>query len=223
MHDRGLFTLGRLRIICIRCGGYVKSFIDRSPYGFRRVVGRFGSTDFGEGGAGVEVEGRRGGKNQSITQGVALSGEGERLPADAKRASGSGVAGVAGGEEGEGLDCRQHVVDAAYPRHPACYARSVTAGAAMSAAVVLDRAAARERLAECRAILGGVYDPMTPKWARAAVRERRFLLTIAGGYPASLKNRYAEVPSWGGLPSEVRVAIKIGLSRLRSWADEVLS
>ena len=74
------------------------------------------------------------------------------------------------------------------------------------------------RLAEARAILGGVHDPLRAVWDdSASEKDRRLLLAMAGcsnGFEqAALTGR-----AWCDLSGELRSRIKGGLSRFRKWA-----
>lgn len=77
-----------------------------------------------------------------------------------------------------------------------------------------------ECLAECRAVLGGVRDPLRAVWdEQATQRDRRFLLAMSG-LPSRELTIYA-ARSWGDLPNDRRCLIRDGLRRFRAWADRV--
>lgn len=80
--------------------------------------------------------------------------------------------------------------------------------------------AARLRLVECRAILGGERDPFRAVWdEQATVKDRRLLLAMAGE-PAGMAGRLA-ARSWCDLSPDVRGEIKRGMARFRVWSERV--
>lgn len=82
------------------------------------------------------------------------------------------------------------------------------------------REVARLRLVECRAILGGEYDPMRDIWdCQATVKDRRLLLAMAGRV-ATDAGRLAG-RAWCDLPNDLRVAIAGGLRRWSAWAERL--
>lgn len=77
-----------------------------------------------------------------------------------------------------------------------------------------------ERLAECRAILGGVSSKLGRVWnVRASVQERRLLLSLSGRR-GMVWSRLADL-CWQDLPPEVRAQVASGMQRFKAWADEV--
>lgn len=80
--------------------------------------------------------------------------------------------------------------------------------------------AARLRLVECRAILGGERDPFRVVWdEQATSRDRRLLLAMAGE-PAGMAGRLAG-RSWCDLSPEVRGEVKRGIARFRAWSEKL--
>lgn len=78
----------------------------------------------------------------------------------------------------------------------------------------------RRRLAECRAILGGEYDPLRDVWDyQATAKDRRLLLAMAGKV-ATDAGRLAG-RAWCDLPNELRVAIAGALRRWSAWAGRL--
>ena len=54
---------------------------------------------------------------------------------------------------------------------------------------------ARLRLVECRAVLGGEYDPMRAAWdERATIKDRRLLLAMAGRDAFALRVPWVDLP-----------------------------
>lgn len=80
--------------------------------------------------------------------------------------------------------------------------------------------AARLKLVECRAILGGEYDPLREVWDfQATAKDRRMLLAMAGhaqSMTARLSGR-----AWCDLLPETRTAIAGGLRRWSAWAERL--
>lgn len=82
--------------------------------------------------------------------------------------------------------------------------------------------AARLRLVECRAILGGARDPLRAVWdERATLKDRRLLLAMAG--VSSVEAARRSGVAWGDLPAALRGDIARGLGRFRDWAAMVAS
>ena len=80
---------------------------------------------------------------------------------------------------------------------------------AQSAAVV--------RLAEARAILGGVRDPLRLVWDdSASEKDRRLLIALAGG--SDFERGHLPGRSWDELSAEMRGRIRRGLVKFRKWA-----
>lgn len=80
--------------------------------------------------------------------------------------------------------------------------------------------AARLRLVECRAILGGERDPFRIVWdEQATAKDRKLLLQIAGEPPqaAALRSGYA----WVDLSAELRGKVVAGLKRFSGWAERL--
>lgn len=74
------------------------------------------------------------------------------------------------------------------------------------------------RLAEARAILGGVRDPLRAVWDQSASdKDRRVLLLLAGCSNGFEQAHYAG-RAWGDLSAEIRGRIRAGLKRFRTWA-----
>ena len=83
----------------------------------------------------------------------------------------------------------------------------------MSAAVVV-------RMAEVRAILGGVRDPLRAVWdERATLKDRRLLLAMAGASQVEAA-RWASM-GWCDLRPDVRGNVIGGLRKFRGWAEKV--
>lgn len=80
--------------------------------------------------------------------------------------------------------------------------------------------AARLRLVECRAILGGERDAFRVVWdEQATAKDRRLLLAIGGESPqlaARLAGR-----AWCDLSAHTRGEIRRGLGRFASWAERL--
>lgn len=76
------------------------------------------------------------------------------------------------------------------------------------------------RLAECRAILGGEYDPLRAVWdEQATAKDRRLLLAMAG-HVGSMAARLSS-RAWCDLLPETRVAVGGGLRRFKTWAERL--
>ena len=76
------------------------------------------------------------------------------------------------------------------------------------------------RLAECRAILGGEYDPLRAVWdEQATAKDRRLLLAMAG-HVGSMASRLSS-RAWCDLLPETRVAVAGGLRRFSAWAGRL--
>lgn len=79
---------------------------------------------------------------------------------------------------------------------------------------------ARLRLVECRALLGGEYDPMRAVWdEKATLKERRLLLAMAGRVSTEA-GRLINRP-WCELTGETRAAVVGALRRWREWSDSL--
>ena len=79
---------------------------------------------------------------------------------------------------------------------------------------------ARLRLAECRAILGGEYDPMRAVWdEQATAKDRRLLLAMAGSVAS--RAAIAAQCEWCDLPAKVRSDVIGGLRRWSAWAERL--
>lgn len=80
--------------------------------------------------------------------------------------------------------------------------------------------AARLRLVECRAILGGERDAFRVVWdEQATAKDRRLLLAIGGESPqlaARLAGR-----AWCDLSAHTRGEILRGLGRFTAWAGKL--
>lgn len=80
--------------------------------------------------------------------------------------------------------------------------------------------AARLKLVECRAILGGERDTLRVVWdEQATQKDRRLLLAMAGRQERSLAHLSGF--NWAGLSVNDREAIRGGLRRFRAWAERV--
>ena len=80
--------------------------------------------------------------------------------------------------------------------------------------------AARLRLVECRAILGGERDAFRIVWdEQATQKDRKLLLMLAGDPPqaAALRAGYA----WLDLPVTVRAEVKRKLAQFKGWAERL--
>ena len=82
-------------------------------------------------------------------------------------------------------------------------------------------AAVSDRLAECRAVLGGERSRMREIWdCEANDKQRRVLLAMAGRVQGAQVSLWAS-SSWVLLPDYLRSEIVCGMRRFRTWADEV--
>ena len=73
------------------------------------------------------------------------------------------------------------------------------------------------RLAEVRAILGGVRDPLRAVWDESATnKDRRVLLLLAGC--SEFERAHYAGKGWGDLRAELRGRIRSGLKKFRTWA-----
>lgn len=80
--------------------------------------------------------------------------------------------------------------------------------------------AARLRLVECRAILGGARDSLRVVWdEQATQKDRRLLLAMAGRQARSAA--HLSGCDWAGLSVDDREAIRGGLRRFRAWSERV--
>jgi len=80
-------------------------------------------------------------------------------------------------------------------------------------------ASVAERLAECRAVLGGERSAMRSVWDDSANdKQRRVLLAMAGRTEGGMCSMWA-AQSWASLPEYLRSEIVVGLRRFRTWAD----
>lgn len=80
--------------------------------------------------------------------------------------------------------------------------------------------AARLRLVECRAILGGERDAFRMVWDEQATNRDRGLLLAMAGEPPGACARFSGY-AWCDLSAERRGAIKAGLSRFRAWSEKL--
>jgi hypothetical protein len=80
--------------------------------------------------------------------------------------------------------------------------------------------AARLRLVECRAILGGEYDPLRAVWDEQATNKDRRLLLAMAGRVQSEAGRLAGW-AWGDLAADCRADIAHGLRRWKAWAERL--
>lgn len=80
--------------------------------------------------------------------------------------------------------------------------------------------AARLKLVECRAILGGERDVLRVVWdEQATLKDRRLLLAMAG-HAGSMATRLSG-RAWCDLLPETRVAVAGGLRRFKAWAERL--
>lgn len=70
-------------------------------------------------------------------------------------------------------------------------------------------------LAQCRAILGGQYDPLRPFWDRSSERRRRMLLSLADRSP------YYAVHAWADLPASIRGPLRGALQQVRDVLNSI--
>lgn len=79
-----------------------------------------------------------------------------------------------------------------------------------------------DRLAECRAVLGGERSGMRAVWDNEANdKQRRVLLAMAGRLGSSAHVALWASSSWVSLPEYLRSEIVCGMRRFRAWADGV--
>lgn len=80
--------------------------------------------------------------------------------------------------------------------------------------------AARLRLVECRAILGGEYDAFRTVWDEQATdKDRRLLLAMAGKNRAACQTLSGR--AWVDLAPEARVEIKSAMRKWREWSERL--
>lgn len=80
--------------------------------------------------------------------------------------------------------------------------------------------AARLRLVECRAILGGERDPFRVVWDdQTTARDRRLLLMMAGESQAQAGRHYGY--AWCDLSAHTRGEVKRRLAEFSVWADKL--
>lgn len=80
--------------------------------------------------------------------------------------------------------------------------------------------AARLRLVECRAILGGERDPFRVVWdEQATARDRRLLLAMAGDSQAMAARRAGY--AWCDLSAHTRGEVKRRLAEFSKWAEKL--
>lgn len=79
---------------------------------------------------------------------------------------------------------------------------------------------AAQRLAECRAVLGGEYDAMRSVWDEQATDKDRRLLLAMAGRNASITSRRAGV-AWCDLSAVDRGDIAAGLRKFSAWAERL--
>lgn len=83
------------------------------------------------------------------------------------------------------------------------------------------RQSVTDRLAECRAILGGERSKMRSVWDdKASDKQRRVLLAMAGRVQSQQVTLWA-ASDWVSLPEYLRSEIVCGLRRFQAWAEEV--
>lgn len=80
--------------------------------------------------------------------------------------------------------------------------------------------AARLRLVECRAILGGERDPFRAVWDEQATTKDRRLLLMMAGEPQGGAGRLAG-RAWCDLPADLRGQVVIKLQRFTVWAERL--
>lgn len=79
-----------------------------------------------------------------------------------------------------------------------------------------------DRLAECRAVLGGERSKMRAVWDNEANdKQRRVLLAMSGRLGPSAHVALWASSSWVSLPEYLRSEIVCGMRRFRTWADGV--
>ena len=80
--------------------------------------------------------------------------------------------------------------------------------------------AARLRLVECRAILGGQYDALRVVWDEQATdKDRRLLLAMAGKNRVSCQSLAGK--AWTDLAPALRVEVKQALAKWREWSERL--
>ena len=80
--------------------------------------------------------------------------------------------------------------------------------------------AARLRLVECRAVLGGERDPLRVVWdEQTTAKDRRLLLAMAGRGVAQASRDAGR--AWCDLLPETRADIAHGLRRWSAWAERL--
>lgn len=80
--------------------------------------------------------------------------------------------------------------------------------------------AARLRLVECRAVIGGERDKLRAVWdEQATAKDRRLLLAMAGR-GAAADARLAGL-AWCDLRPELRCDIAGGLRKWRAWSERI--
>ena len=84
----------------------------------------------------------------------------------------------------------------------------------MSAVAVADR------LAECRAMLGGERSKMRAIWDEQASRKDRLLL-LAMGRVAGAQAESLAARAWCELSAEVRADVAGGLRKFRAWSERI--
>lgn len=82
------------------------------------------------------------------------------------------------------------------------------------------RALVGQKIAECRAILGGEYSPMRAVWDEQATQKDRSLLLKMAGHAGSMATRLSS-RAWCDLLPETRAAVEGGLRRWREWSDRL--
>ena len=78
-----------------------------------------------------------------------------------------------------------------------------------------DICTAQLALAQCRAILGGQYDPMRSVWEASSERRRALFLSIAGQRPHYVHR------TWLELPVETRGLIRGGVRHLKCFLNSL--
>lgn len=74
------------------------------------------------------------------------------------------------------------------------------------------------RLAEARAVLGGVRDPLRAVWDESATAKDRRLLLLLAGFSNGFEVAQFSGRAWGELSVELRGRIRSGLIKFRTWA-----
>ena len=80
--------------------------------------------------------------------------------------------------------------------------------------------AARLRLVECRAILGGERDPFRAVWDEQATTKDRKLLLMMAGEPVGSAGRLSGL-AWCDLRADLRGQVVIKMKRFASWAEKL--